>query len=155
MAPFAFALSAAVRACKLSVVNSGKTITLNDPLNEVTTLNLQARNAADNANANGAISYRDPPGFDVPPPLSRSTVTLTAGGPITQSGAINATTLTAKTLNNVGAAITLNNAANAVTTVDLRTRNVIDTLNANGAISYRDADGIVVASAASGASVTL
>ncbi|RYF37623.1 MAG: hypothetical protein EOO25_18820, partial [Comamonadaceae bacterium] len=80
---------------------------------------------------------------------------MTAGGAITQTGAITANALTAKTLVNAGAAITLNNAGNDVATVDLRARNAADTANASGALSYRDANGFDVAGVSTGGALTL
>ncbi|RZJ19631.1 MAG: hypothetical protein EOO54_14820 [Haliea sp.] len=80
---------------------------------------------------------------------------MTAGGAITQTGAITANALTAKTLVNAGAAITLNNASNDVATVDLRARNAADTANVNGALSYRDANGFDVAGVSTGGALTL
>ena len=80
--------------------------------------------------------------------LGTSTVTgalnVTAGGAITQSGPLTGTTLTAKTLNNGGAAITLNDPANNFATVNLSARNAADTANAAGAITYQDATGFDV-----------
>ena len=107
--------SASITATTLTAKTTkdgGAAITLTDSGNEVATVDLRARNAADNANAAGAISYRDATGFDVAAAQTTSTVTLTAGGAITQSGAMAATTLTAS-----GTSVTLNNGSNTIDTL--------------------------------------
>ena len=86
---------------------------------------------------------------------STSTVTLTAGGAITDSGTLTGTTLTAKTLDNGGSAITLNTASNDFTTIDLRARNAADNANVAGALTYVDATGFDVAAAQTTSTVTL
>ena len=135
--------------------NAGAAITLTNSGNEVNTIDLRARNAADTANDTGAISYRDATGFDVLAANSASTITLTSGGIISQSGSMTGTTLTAKTLSNSGAAINLTNASNEFTTIDLRARNVADTANVAGALSYTDITGYAVAAANTLGNVTL
>ncbi len=78
----------------------GAAITLTNSSNEFSTVNLSSRNAADTANANGAISYRDATGYDISGLQTGGTATLTAGGAITDSGALvvgNTTTLVAGT----------------------------------------------------------
>jgi len=72
-------------------------------------------------------------------------VTLTTGGPLTQTQPLVADSLTATTLNNAGAAITLTDPANAVTTITLQARNAANTADAAGALAYRDSDGVDVA----------
>lgn len=125
-------------------LTGGAVITLDNAANEVTTIDLRARNTGNTANAPGAITYRDATGFDVAAANSTSTVTLTAGDAITQSGAMAGTTLTVKTLNNAGAAITLNNASNALTTVHLQARNAADTANTAGDITYQDVNAVII-----------
>ncbi len=133
----------------------GAAITLDRAGNAFTTVDLRARNAADNANAAGAITYRDTNGFDVAAANTTSTVTLTGGDAMTQSGAMAGTTLTAKTLKDAGAAITFNNASNAFTTVNLQARNAADDADASGAITYVDADDINVDTISTTGNVTL
>ena len=66
--------------------NAGAAITLTDPGNAVTTVTLQARNAANTTDAAGAIAYRDSDGVDVAGVRTTSTFDLTTAGPITDSG---------------------------------------------------------------------
>ena len=106
--------------------NAGAAITLTDPGNAVTTVTLQARNAANTTDAAGAIAYRDSDGVDVAGVRTTSTFDLTTNGPITSSGALivgGPTTLTAGAANN----ITLNT-ANDFSTVSIVSGNTV-TLN--------------------------
>ncbi len=134
--------------------DGGAAIALTATANEVATIDLRARNTADNANAAGAITYTDFSGFDVAAAHTTSTVTLVGGGAITDSGFLTGTTLTATTLNNGGAAITLDNASNEFTTVSLNARDAVNASNAAGAITYVDATGFT-ASAQSASTVNL
>ncbi len=134
--------------------DGGAAIALTATANEVATIDLRARNTADNANAAGAISYTDSSGFDVAAAHTTSTVTLVGGGAITDSGFLTGTTLTATTLNNGGAAITLDNASNEFTTVSLNARDAGNANNAAGAITYVDATGFT-ASAQGASTVNL
>ena len=75
--------------------DAGAAITLNSATNDFAAVDIRARNAADGANAAGAIAYRDATGFDVVSVGTTGAVNLTAnagggGGAITQSGAITA-----------------------------------------------------------------
>jgi filamentous hemagglutinin family protein len=121
-------------------------ITLNNTSNNFSSV---AVNSASNA------SLRDSNALVLAASNASNTLTVVAGGAITQSGAITANTIAAKTLVNAGAAITLNNAANEVVTVDLRSRNLADTVNAVGAISYRDASAFNIANASTTGALTL
>jgi len=92
-----------------TLANAGAAITFGQANNNFTTINLKSRNAANTANAAGALSYTDVNGFDVAALQTTSTTALTAGGNITNSGPIvvgGTTTITALandvTLNNVG-----------------------------------------------------
>ena len=69
-------------------------------------------------------------------------VNLTVTGAITQTAAISGTTLTAQTRNAAGADITLDNPGNAFANVALSSKDAAGVANTNGAISYRDADGL-------------
>ena len=122
--------------------NTPAAITLNNAGNETATINLQTRNAANTATVAGAITYRDATGFNVANANTTSTVTLTAGNTITQSSAIGGTTLSVKTLNNVGANIILNNTNNSFTNVSLQTRNAADTVDVAGTIFYQGISGV-------------
>ena len=135
--------------------DAGGAITIDNAANDFTTVDLRARNALDNANAAGAITYRDATGFDVVAARTTSTVSLTAGDAITDSGLSTGTTLTAKTLKDGGAAITLNDVNNDFATIDLRARNAADGADAAGAIEYRDVNGFDVAAAQTTSTVTL
>ena len=96
-------------------------ITLTNSANNVTTVNLQARNAGDTANGSGAIQYADATGFDVAAISTTGNATLSASGVVTQSGAVTATGLA---LTGAGGAYTLNNASNAITTLAANTGSV-------------------------------
>ena len=76
-------------------LDTGAAITLANDYNDADIVNLQTRNAGDNANAAGAIQYSDTDGFDVAAIATTSNVTLSAGGTVTQTGAVNAAQLTA------------------------------------------------------------
>jgi hypothetical protein len=106
-------------------------ITLNNSGNDVAAVNLQARNAGDTANASGAIQYTDATGFDVAALATTGNATLSAGGVVTQSGAVAATGLA---LTGAGGAYTLNNAGNAITTLAANT----------GSVDYKQAGALIV-----------
>ena len=110
--------------------NAGAAITLTDPGNAVTTVTLQARNAANTTDAAGALAYRDSDGVDVAGVRTTSTFDLTTAGPITSSGPLvvgGTTTLAAGAANN----ITLNT-ANDFSTVSIISGNnvVLNDVNA-------------------------
>ncbi|WP_161958002.1 beta strand repeat-containing protein, partial [Azospirillum palustre] len=169
----------------------GAAITLGNAGNDVTTLDLRARNAADTTNADGAISYTDATGLDSATLATSGTATLTvhgslgtlsgtlgtltatvdgalgfgaiavastltatAGDVVTQSGAINANALSAKTQKSGGAAITLTNSGNDVVNLDLQT---LDTQGgrAAGAIAYTDASAVNIAALQTGSNATV
>ncbi|MCZ8257683.1 MAG: hypothetical protein O9327_18710, partial [Polaromonas sp.] len=112
-------------------------VTLDNPANDFTgALSIVSGNT---------VSIKDVNALQLGASTATTSLTLAAGGAITQTGAITTPTLIAKTLSAGTANITLSNAGNQVNTVDLRARNVADTANANGAISYRDATGFDVA----------
>ena len=103
--------------------NAGAAITLTDPGNAVTTVTLQARNAANTTDAAGALAYRDSDGVDVAGVRTTSTFDLTTAGPITSSGPLvvgGTTTLAAGAANN----ITLNT-ANDFNTVSVVSGNTV------------------------------
>ncbi len=148
--------------------DGGAAITLTNTGNDAETVNLQARNgsvaAVGTANANVAISYTDAnavviSGINNGTSGTAGAVTLLAGGAITQTGAIKASTLTATTANAAGAAITLSNTGNDVATVNLQARAgtvaAVGAANANAAISYTDANGFAISGIATTGNVTL
>jgi hypothetical protein len=102
-----------------------------------------------------SVSIKDANALQLGAATAATSLTLAAGGAITQTGAITTPTLIARTLSAGTANITLSNAGNQVDTVDLRARNVADTANANGAISYRDATGFDVAAVNTTGALTL
>ena len=63
---------------------------------------------------------------------------------IVSSGAIAAGTLTVKTLDDAGAAITLDTASNDADTIDLRARNAADSADAAGEITFMDSDDVSI-----------
>ncbi|WP_341917272.1 filamentous hemagglutinin N-terminal domain-containing protein, partial [Polaromonas sp. YR568] len=147
--------SGAIKAGILTATTAdaaGSAITLTDTANDAVTVNLQARTgtaaAPGLANASAAIQYTDSNVVAVSG-INNGTgvggdVTLIAGGAITQSGAIKAGTLSAKTLNDTPAAITLANAGNDAASIILQTRNSADSDRTAAAISYTDANAVVV-----------
>lgn len=123
--------------------NAGAAITLNNvDLHHVATVDLSARNAADTANAAGAITFRDTDGFDVAALVTSSTATLTGSGALTQSGVMTGSTLTATTLMDAGADITFNNSDNNFTTVNLQSRNAANSADATGNLTYSNANAL-------------
>ncbi|WP_199237401.1 hypothetical protein, partial [Azospirillum sp. TSH64] len=93
--------------------NGGAAITLSNAGNDVTTLDLRSRNAADTADAAGALSYTDATALDLAALNTTGTVSITSGGALTQSGALTVGGTSSFT---AGAnAITLSNAGNALT----------------------------------------
>ena len=152
------ALSSSGGASTLTVTtlnDAGAPIILNNAANSFVNVNLNARNAADTADTPGAITYRDTNAVNATQIRTTSTVDLTAGGSITDSGALAGSTLTATTLNDAGAAITLDGATNDFATVNLRARNATNTADANGTLTYRDANAFDVAAAQTTNTVTL
>ncbi|MFO0424849.1 MAG: beta strand repeat-containing protein [Planctomycetia bacterium] len=114
----------------LAVTGNGSAITLDNAANDTASLAI--------ANPGGSVTYRDASGFDIGTAgIQGSTVALIAAGPITDTGAIVATS--SLTITGNGSAITLDSAANdtASLTID----------NAGGAVTYRDASGFDVGSA--------
>lgn len=83
------------------------------------------------------------------------TLTLRGTAGISQGAAIACATLDARTLNNAGAPISLNDPGNEAATVSLRALNGAGTLDAAGAISYRDASGFDVAALRTAAAATV
>ena len=87
------------------------------------------------------VTVQDTTAFDVEALTITGTLTVIAGGAVTQGGAISGTTLHVKTTVDGGADISLNTFANTFTTVSLETRNGADGADAAGAIAYDDTGG--------------
>jgi hypothetical protein len=129
--------------------NAGAAITLNHAANNAATLNLQrAARCRRGANSAAAIQYTDINGVSIFG-INNGTgaggnVTLVAGGAITQTGAIKAGVLSAKTLNNTPAVITLTNAGNDAASIVLQTRNAADADRTAATIAYTDLNAVVI-----------
>ncbi|MFN5757022.1 MAG: beta strand repeat-containing protein [Planctomycetia bacterium] len=130
---------AIVATSSLTITGNGSAITLDNAANDTPALAI--------ANAGGVVTYRDANGFDIGAAgIQGSAVSLTAAGPITDSGAIAATS--SLTISGNGSAIALDNAA-----TDTPARAIA---NAGGAVTYRDASGFDVGTAGiQGAAVSL
>jgi hypothetical protein len=90
----------------LSVTGNGNAITLDNAANDTPSLTI--------ANASGAVAYRDASGFDVGTAgIQGSAVVLTAVGPLTDTGALSATTSLDAMVTGPGA-IVLDTATNTV-----------------------------------------
>ncbi|PGH59513.1 hypothetical protein CRT60_00005, partial [Azospirillum palustre] len=79
----------AISASSLTVKTlktGGAAITLGNAGNDVTTLDLRSRNAADTADEAGALSYTDATALDLAALRTTGTVSITSGGALTQSG---------------------------------------------------------------------
>ncbi|MBA4326787.1 MAG: hypothetical protein C0428_01005, partial [Polaromonas sp.] len=121
---------------KVKTLSAGTaTVTLTNTGNNAAAVHLQSRDAGDTGNAAGAIQYTDTNGFDVAALATTGNATLSAGGSVTQSAAINATGLALK---GAGGAYTLRNAGNAVTTLAANT----------GSIDYSQASALAVGTVA-------
>src|SRR5262249_31408831 len=87
-----------------TLLNAGASITFNDANNDVSSLNLKSRNAADTANAAGTLTYQDLSGLDLTGVATTGAFNLTTIGDITGSGSVVAggtTTLAAGSANNI------------------------------------------------------
>ncbi|MDP2819258.1 MAG: YDG domain-containing protein, partial [Polaromonas sp.] len=124
-----------------TLVNAGAAITLTNSGNNVGAVNVQSRNLADAVNAGGAIQYTDTNGFDVAAVATTGNATLSAGGAVTQSGAISASGLA---LTGTGGNHTLRHTGNAVTTLAANT----------GSIDYSQAGALTVGTVAGVVGVT-
>jgi fibronectin-binding autotransporter adhesin len=125
--------SGAIVAPTLTLAGAGA-FTLANSSNDVDALN--------GGNASSAISFRDTDGVAVGT-LAASTLTLQAGGEVTQTGAITATTLILTGAN----VFTLTNPGNNITT--------LQGSGTVGATSYTDTNGFDVAGLTSSGTVTL
>ena len=115
--------------------NSGAAIVLNTQANTANNVGLQVLNAVGNIAVNANASYRSLGAMSISDSATGGLLAFTAGGAVTQSGAINANQLSVRTLSNGGANITLAGTNNAPT-VSLDTRNAADTADAPGTIAY-------------------
>jgi filamentous hemagglutinin family protein len=115
--------------------NSGAAIVLNTQANTANNVGLQVLNAVGNIAVNANARYRSLGAMSISDSATGGLLAFTAGGAVTQSGAINANQLSVRTLSNGGANITLAGTNNAPT-VSLDTRNAADTADAPGTIAY-------------------
>src|SRR3990167_5638271 len=116
--------------------DAGAAVTLDFGTGTYGSLTLLARNAADTANAAGAISVTENAAMDLASVGTTSTGSFTSTGAITDSGTLTiSSTSTFKTLSDAGAAITLDQAASTFGTLSLQARNAADGAYAGGAIS--------------------
>ncbi|WP_349601994.1 beta strand repeat-containing protein, partial [Azospirillum argentinense] len=133
---------------------SGAAIRLTNSGNDVASLDLRSLDANGNMGA-GDVAYTNATAIDIARLNTAGAATLIAGGPVTQSGTLAVGSLTVKTLQNGGAAITLTNAGNDAASLDLRTRNTADTADAAGTITYTDANGLAAATVRTAGAATL
>ncbi len=119
----------AITAASLAVTNTAGTVTLTNAKNDVGSLAI--------SNTGRAIAYTDSNGFDIAAAgIVGSPVTLTAGGNLTQTGAITAASLA---VTSSAGTVTLGNASNDVASVAIT--------NAGRAITYTDKNGFDIAAA--------
>ena len=117
----------AIAATTLTVTNSAGTVVLGNVANNADSIAL--------SNTGRAITYTDSNGFDIAAAgIVGSTATLSAGGNVTQSGAITAASLA---VTNSAGTVTLGNVSNDVASVAIT--------NTGRAITYTDKNGFDVA----------
>ena len=123
----------------LAVTNTAGSVTLGNAANDAASLAI--------TNTGRAVNYTDNNGFDIAGAgIAGSTVTLSAAGNVTQTAAINATTLLAVT--NTAGSVTLGNAANDAASIAIS--------NTGRTVTYTDASGFdVAAPGIAGSTVTL
>lgn len=140
-------LGGALKVTGTTTLNPGShSITLDNATNDFSAVQITSANNA---------TLRDTNLLDIGTSSIANTFTLTANNGITQSGAITVPTLIAKTLRNTGGFITLDNTGNTVNTIDLRARNVADTVNTAGAITFKNAGGFDVSTIGTTSTITL
>jgi mucin-19 len=164
-------LTGAGSIVRLNTTGAGATVTQTgdidaDQLLLVGTAGYTLNNAGNGVNTlaastTGQITYRNTDALaigsvsGVDGVSSTSTVSLTAGGAVTQSQPVGATVLTVLTLDNGGASVILDNSLNEVTGIDLRARDAGNAANTAGTITYRDATGFNVEAVQTAANATL
>jgi hypothetical protein len=126
--------SKAITGSSLTITNTAGSVALGDAANDVATVAI--------ANAGRTVSYVDANGFTIAG-LSGSTITLAAGGDVTQSAAITGTALS---VTSTGGAVTLGNAGNSLASVAIS--------NASRTVSFTDSTGVDIAGL-TGSSVSL
>lgn len=120
-----------------TLADAGAAITLTNLGNDAGSIKLQARNAADTANAAGTLQYADSNGFDVAAIATAGNVTLAAGGDVTQSGAIAASGLA---LTGASGAYVLGHADNTVNTLAASTSSI--DYKQSGALAVGTVEGV-------------
>ena len=112
----------------LAVTNTAGSVTLGNAANDAASIAI--------TNTGRAVNYTDNNGFDIAGAgIAGSTVTLSAAGNVTQTAAINATTLLAVT--NTAGSVTLGNAANDAASIAIS--------NSGRAVTYTDNNGFDIA----------
>ncbi|MEX1067116.1 MAG: filamentous hemagglutinin N-terminal domain-containing protein, partial [Aquisalimonadaceae bacterium] len=129
-------------------LDTGGDITLTSSSNSVDFVSLRSLNGDGDAAADGTIQYLDSAGFAVREIETTGNVTLAGGDDITTDtdigpGTIIADHLVARTLSDAGADIHLTG-ANSVSSIDLRARNLANSADAAGGITFTDSDGFDV-----------
>lgn len=120
-----------------TLADAGAAITLTNLGNDAGSIKLQARNAADTANAAGTLQYADSNGFDVAAIATAGNVTLAAGGDVIQSGAIAASGLA---LTGASGAYVLGHADNTVNTLAASTSSI--DYKQSGALAVGTVEGV-------------
>ncbi|MEI7861270.1 MAG: hypothetical protein WCJ21_01515, partial [Planctomycetota bacterium] len=127
--------SGAVTGTSLAVINSAGPVTLTNALNNVASLSI--------ANAGRPASYADATGFDVAAAgIQGSVIALSAGGDVTQTGAITGTSLA---VTNTLGSVSLTNPVNDVSSLSI--------INPGRSISFSDTNSYNVTGLTGGAVV--
>ena len=127
--------SGAVTGTSLAVTNSAGPVVLTNPLNNVASLSI--------ANAGRPASYADATGFDVAAAgIQGSVIALSAGGDVTQTGAITGTSLA---VNTTSGSVSLTNPANDISSLSIT--------NPGRSVSFADANSYNVTGLTGGAVV--
>ncbi len=112
-------------------------IIINNTINaDSDTRNLSLNSAAGEVQINGAIGDAQ----------KLNKLTITTGQELFIDSAVKVNELIVKTLNDNGADITIDSDNNDVGTINLQARTADDSSNADGDITYKDSNGVVVAS---------
>jgi hypothetical protein len=117
--------------------------------NDITLTNASNNFAKVGIASGNNVSLSDSNGIVLDTSTVASSLTVKAGGTVTQTGALLAPTLNVATYSTAGSAITLTNTGNDASTVNLQVANgtvaAPGTANANAAILYTDANAVTVA----------
>ncbi|RYX88451.1 MAG: filamentous hemagglutinin N-terminal domain-containing protein, partial [Comamonadaceae bacterium] len=138
----------AIVASNLNLQGAATSFVLNNVANDVTTLTADDGSVTPAKAVTGLVQYTDANAVaigDATMGLTAANLDIVAGGAVTQ-GAVKGIELGtgALTVRTNTAAITLNNKANTAASVDLQVRNVTNTANAAGAVTYFADNNIAV-----------